>query len=154
MNNFQVYTCLYQTISACLFCLQFNNNTSTFDCFSNQLFKLAQTYLTRSLVGRSKLVVPTYPGKPRSTCYVCAPNPVIRIRLNTHTTTVGTLLEAVLKKTLNMVAPDAYTDDARGRSLYELNQYLLVSYSCRSCVLHVYNGLMRECDRCTCDIKR
>nr|CAI5838702.1 unnamed protein product [Callosobruchus analis] len=48
--------------------------------------------------------------KANPTCYVCSPNPLVNIFVNTENMTVKELETEVLKKHLNMVAPDAVLD--------------------------------------------
>jgi len=51
---------------------------------------------------------------PNPKCYVCSSKPTVYLAVDTQKMTVKELEEAVLKKGLNMVAPDARLDDGSG----------------------------------------
>ena len=71
-------------------------------------------YLSRNLMGRNRLITSTTPSAPNPKCYVCSPQPTITVRTNIDSTTVGYVVETILKKALGMIAPDATIDDGKG----------------------------------------
>jgi hypothetical protein len=65
-------------------------------------------------MGKNRVLIPSVPPPPNRKCHVCAPHPTITVDLNVHVATIGFLVDAVLKKELGMIAPDATVDDGKG----------------------------------------
>ena len=69
-----------------------------------------QVFLTRKPNPRQKILVPCQLSAPRENCYVCAEKREVHVKLDLGKTTVRTLVDKILKKSLNFVAPDVELD--------------------------------------------
>ncbi|XP_046663163.1 SUMO-activating enzyme subunit 2 [Homalodisca vitripennis] len=81
----------------------------------DQLEKCQSVYVRLRPNPRGLIIVPEkHLEPPNPKCYVCSPKPTVALAVDTQKMTVKELEEAVLKKALNMVAPDVRLDDGTG----------------------------------------
>ncbi|XP_049819539.1 SUMO-activating enzyme subunit 2 [Aethina tumida] len=79
---------------------------------SNKIEKCPNIHLrpksrhSKLILSADKAIIP-----PRSDCYVCRPNPTAYLSVNCNVTTVSELENAILKRHLNMIAPDVMLED-------------------------------------------
>uniref|UniRef100_A0A1B6DVJ7 SUMO-activating enzyme subunit n=1 Tax=Clastoptera arizonana TaxID=38151 RepID=A0A1B6DVJ7_9HEMI len=81
----------------------------------SQFDKCQTVYVRYKPNARDRLIVPEkklMPPNPK--CYVCSAKPMVTLYVDIQKMLVKELEEAVLKKTLNMVAPDVCIDDGKG----------------------------------------
>lgn len=64
----------------------------------------------KSLASKTVLMAETNLEKANPTCYVCSPQPFVNIYLNINVMTCQEFESEILKKGLNMIAPDAMLD--------------------------------------------
>ncbi|XP_054286360.1 SUMO-activating enzyme subunit 2-like [Macrosteles quadrilineatus] len=80
-----------------------------------QLDQCQSVYLRLRPNPRGQIIVPERQLQaPNPKCYVCSSKPTVALSVDVQKMTVKELEEAVLKKALNMVAPDARLDDGSG----------------------------------------
>ncbi|XP_046993261.1 SUMO-activating enzyme subunit 2 [Schistocerca americana] len=76
-----------------------------------QVERCQSVYLRLKPNHRNQLIVPEkHMIPPNPKCYVCSPKPEVTVFLNVNKVTVKELEEHILKKRLNMVAPDVMLD--------------------------------------------
>lgn len=75
-------------------------------------YEKCQTIYVRqkSLASKTLLMAETTIEKANPKCYVCSPQPFVNVFLNINNMTCQEFESEILKKTLNMVAPDALLD--------------------------------------------
>lgn len=82
-----------------------------FRVLQNQLSKCQTVYLRLKPNHRKQILVPEkYLIPPKKNCYICSEKPEVTLLANVDKMTVKELEEAVLKKALNMAAPDVILD--------------------------------------------
>ena len=82
-----------------------------FRVLQNQLSKCQTVYLRLKPNHRKQILVPEkYLIPPKKNCYICSEKPEVTLLANVNKMTVKELEEAVLKKALNMAAPDVILD--------------------------------------------
>ncbi|XP_069701269.1 SUMO-activating enzyme subunit 2 [Periplaneta americana] len=78
-----------------------------FNVLQDNLENCQTVYLRPKPTHRNQLIVPEkFLNPPNPKCYVCSPKPEVTLCLDVNTMIVKDLEEHVLKKSLNMVAPD------------------------------------------------
>ncbi|PNF27775.1 SUMO-activating enzyme subunit 2 [Cryptotermes secundus] len=82
-----------------------------FNVLKNNFESCQTAYLRPKPTHRNQLIVPEkFLNPPNPKCYVCSPKPEVTLCVDVNSMTVKDLEEQVLKKTLNMVAPDVILD--------------------------------------------
>ncbi|XP_045463652.1 SUMO-activating enzyme subunit 2 [Harmonia axyridis] len=83
----------------------------TFRVLQEQYEKCPSVYLrAKSKFSKSVLVADNAIVKANPLCYVCSPKPFVNVFVNTYIMTVKEFENEILKKQLNMVAPDVILD--------------------------------------------
>jgi ubiquitin-like 1-activating enzyme E1 B len=91
--------------------------TTAFNVLMGQYHKCHTIYVSNRVTARKELFAVDKIVAPNPKCYVCAEKPEIALKVDVSKMTVRTLGERVLKKELNMVAPDVEIDDGQGTIL-------------------------------------
>jgi ubiquitin-like 1-activating enzyme E1 B len=82
-----------------------------FNVLENNLESCQTVYLRPKPTHRNQLIVPEkFLNPPNPKCYVCSPKNEVILYVDVNAMTVKDLEDEVLKKTLNMVAPDVILD--------------------------------------------
>lgn len=82
-----------------------------FRILSQEYERCPSIYLRKKSVhSKSVLAADKQISKANPTCYVCSPKPLVNVFVNVNTMTVKEFENELLKKHLNMVAPDAVLD--------------------------------------------
>ncbi|XP_022920910.2 SUMO-activating enzyme subunit 2 [Onthophagus taurus] len=83
----------------------------SFKILSGDLEKCYTTYVRqKSSDTRTVLVTENILINPNPKCYVCSPKPTVNVSVNVNQMTVKEFESEILKKSLNMIAPDAMLD--------------------------------------------
>uniref|UniRef100_A0AAQ4NTY4 SUMO-activating enzyme subunit 2 n=1 Tax=Gasterosteus aculeatus aculeatus TaxID=481459 RepID=A0AAQ4NTY4_GASAC len=84
---------------------------------SGELESCRTIFLNKCPNLRKKLLIPCVLDPPSASCYVCASQPEVTVKLNVHKTTVLSLQDRILKERFGMVAPDVQIEDGKGTIL-------------------------------------
>lgn len=78
-----------------------------FKILQDKIKQCTTVYVRLTENPQKQILVPEkYLNDPNPKCYVCSPKPEVTLLLNVNKMTVKELEESVLKKSLNMIAPD------------------------------------------------